>query len=64
MTAQTTAERKASERARKTMLGLAEVRGLYLPAEERAKLARLGGVEWLRKKINTAKEHHVNPQSR
>lgn len=38
MTAQTVAQRQADLRARRAMLGLAEVRGIYLPKEQHKKL--------------------------
>jgi hypothetical protein len=41
MTAQTPAQRKQDERARKAMSGLMEVRGIYLPPELHAKLKEL-----------------------
>jgi hypothetical protein len=54
MTAQTTAQRQADLRARRAMLGLSEVRGIYLPAELHKELRAMA--EKLRKKINNAKE--------
>jgi hypothetical protein len=41
MTAQTVAQRQADLRARRAMLGLTEVRGIYLPKEKHAELRRL-----------------------
>lgn len=37
---QTTAQRQADHRARRAMLGLTEVRGIYLPPEKHAELRR------------------------
>jgi hypothetical protein len=53
MTAQTTAQRQADLRARRAMLGLTEVRGIYLPKELHAELRRLAAK--LRDKRNTVK---------
>ncbi len=48
MTAQTVAQRQADLRARRAMLGLTEVRGIYLPPEKhktlRAMAKRLAAV--------------------
>jgi hypothetical protein len=41
MTAQTTAQRQADLRARRAMLGLTEVRGIYLPPELHKTLRKL-----------------------
>jgi hypothetical protein len=41
MTAQTAAERQRDLRARRAMLGLTEVRGIYLPPEKHKDLRRL-----------------------
>lgn len=41
MTAQTPAERQESRRARQAMLGLTEVRGIYLPPQLHAKLKEI-----------------------
>jgi hypothetical protein len=41
MTAQTTAQRQADLRARRAMLGLTEVRGIYLPKELHKTLRKL-----------------------
>jgi hypothetical protein len=41
VTAQTTRERQEALRARRAMLGLAEVRGIYLPPAMHADLKRL-----------------------
>lgn len=41
MTAQTTKERQEALRARRAMLGLTEVRGLYLPPELHADIKAL-----------------------
>ena len=38
MTAQTTAQRQAALRARQAILGLSEVRGIYLPPSQHAAL--------------------------
>lgn len=40
MTAQTPAQRKAAERARKAEAGLAEVRGIYAPPERHAEVKK------------------------
>ena len=49
MTAQTVAQRQADLRARRAMLGLTEVRGIYLPPEFHAQLREAA------KKISAAK---------
>lgn len=41
MTAQTNAQRQEALRAKRYMLGLTEVRGIYLPPAEHAKLKEL-----------------------
>ncbi len=41
MTAQTTAQRQEALRAKREMLGLTEVRGIYLPPALHAKLKEL-----------------------
>ena len=41
MTAQTTAQRQETLRAKREMLGLTEVRGIYLPPALHAKLKEL-----------------------
>lgn len=41
MTAQTVAQRQADLRARRAMLGLSEVRGIYLPKELHKELREL-----------------------
>lgn len=40
MAAQSTKERQEALRARRAMLGMSEVRGIYLPADDHAKLKR------------------------
>lgn len=54
MTAQTSAQRQQAFKASRRAAGMVRLEA-YVSRKERGKYQELGGVEWLRKKINAGK---------